>query len=122
MKEFLLYLWQLPQHVVAFIILFVNASNYSHVEGSCLYFVKHLENAGISLGKYIIFDSDVEVTSTDIAHELGHQKQSLYLGWLYLFIVGIPSALHNLVSRKTECNYYHFWTEKWADRLGGVKR
>lgn len=86
------------------------------------FIVDHLADAGVSLGKYIIFDSACDVEPIDYAHERGHQKQSLYLGWLYLIVIGIPSGIHNLVNRKCKCNYYHFWTEAWADKLGGVKR
>ena len=86
------------------------------------FIVDHLADAGVSLGKYIIFDSACKVSPIDYNHEKGHQKQSLYLGWLYLIVIGIPSGIHNLINRKCKCNYYHFWTEAWADKLGGVER
>jgi len=43
---------------------------------------------------------------TDWKHEFGHRLQSLVLGPLYLFIIGIPSA----ISRSSS-----FYTERWAD-------
>lgn len=85
-------------------------------------------------------------------HEYGHSIQSLILGPLYLIIIGIPSALLNLFTtisfylqsldleskhgketweyvKEREkirvellANYYNFYTEKWADKLGGVTR
>lgn len=134
MKNLLLYLWQLPQNLAGLIVLLVNRNNWLYCARSISiedndfitipdhYIVDHLADAGVSLGKYIIFDSDTVISPIDYAHEKGHQKQSLYLGWLYLIVIGIPSGIHNLISRKNKCNYYHFWTEAWADKLGGVKR
>ena len=60
------------------------------------------------------------------AHEFGHTLQSQKLGWLYLFIIGIPSIIwagcFEGYRKKHNISYYTFYTEQWADRLGGVKR
>lgn len=134
MKSLLLYLWQLPQNLAGLIVLLVNHNNWLYhtilirteqdetIVIPKHFIVDHLADAGVSLGKYIIFDADTVVRPIDYAHEKGHQKQSLYLGWLYLIVIGIPSGIHNLINRKKKCNYYHFWTEAWADKLGGVQR
>jgi len=53
---------------------------------------------------------------------MGHQKQSLYLGWLYLIIIGLPSVTGNLLNRVIDFDYYKQPWEAWADKLGGVKR
>ena len=82
----------------------------------------HLFYAGVSLGKYIIFDNRRTIKDNDIKHEIGHQKQSLYLGWLYLIIIGLPSVTGNLIYRIKRFNYYALPWEKWADKLGNVKR
>ena len=56
-------------------------------------------------------------------HEHGHARQSLYLGPFYLFVIGIPSLLWACLYRKHKRgSYYAFYTEKWADKLGGVVR
>ena len=59
-------------------------------------------------------------------HEEGHRKQSKMLGPLYLIVIGLPSliwaTLHSTVGRLGAVDYYSFYTERWADRLGGVKR
>ena len=58
-----------------------------------------------------------------IKHEYGHAKQSLYLGPLYLLVIGLPSLIWNLTySESNKYSYYWFYTERWADKLGGVKR
>ena len=56
------------------------------------------------------------------AKKKGHQKQSLYLGWLYLLVIGLPSATGNLLNRVIDFDYYKQPWESWADRLGCVVR
>ena len=89
---------------------------------------------GISLGKYSLVnvchyrqDINESLKRDTVRHEaIGHAKQSLYLGWLYLPVVGLQSivwaSLYGRIVEPTKNGYYRFWTEKWADRLGGVKR
>ncbi len=86
----------------------------------------------MSLGRYVILGS--KYTSDDVNHEIGHTFQSRYLGPLYLIIIGLPSILGNIYDRcfHTEKRgwswnrsakwYYNLPWEKWADKLGGVKR
>ena len=76
---------------------------------------------GISLGEYILI-ADGSGDNT-IKHEMGHTKQSKLLGPLYLFVVGVPSFVMNILSRLKiipSKNYYKRWPENWADKLGGV--
>lgn len=48
--------------------------------------------------------------------------------WYDLLAIGLPSLLHAWLNGAIGCcdrhpeGYYHFYTESWADRLGGVKR
>lgn len=98
--------------------------NYTdHVEG--VWGSDRLYNylSGASLGRYIVLKPHHSMTT--IRHEYGHVRQSRMLGPLYLFVVGIPSAINNLRSRKDTKvyeNYYNMYPENWADRLGGVTR
>lgn len=79
---------------------------------------------GICLGKFIFVDR--WSTETRIKHEKGHQKQSDMLGWLYLIVIGIPSfvwaTMWTYIPYFHKKNYYKFYTESWADKLGGVNR
>ena len=81
-------------------------------------------NRGLSLGEYIFIPEGVG--ETYLKHEQGHTKQSYILGWFYLFIIGIPSIVwagcFNGYRRKHNVSYYAFYTERWADKLGGVNR
>lgn len=87
--------------------------------------------SGVSLGNYIIFSSHHNADDNSIKHEHGHQKQSSYLGWLYLILIGLPSFVGNLYDRIAHKKwtikerikwYYNQPWEKWADELGDVKR
>lgn len=126
-KKVLLYLWQLPQNLLGLVVI-----AFTRAEFSSAYDVWETRkySFGVSLGRYIIFGSHFEYI--DLKHERGHQIQSLYLGWLYLLVIGLPSALGNLWDRlahtpywtdeeRIEWYYKQPW-EAWADRLGGVER
>ena len=72
---------------------------------------------GISLGLFI-FASDDGMKK----HEFGHTPQSLWLGPLYLPVIGLPSFIWaNLPYckqlRRKKIDYYSFWTERWANQL-----
>jgi len=137
----ILFIWQLPQLLLGyFLIHLLRANETVHIcadSTTLKYF--HFERkgrfsqfiSGVSLG-WITLLSD-NASEATIRHEWGHSKQSLYLGWLYLLIVGIYSAVFcNLWDRWLHKDwhiydrYYWYyktrWTEGWADRLGKVDR
>jgi len=88
------------------------------------------ELSGFSLGKYVCLNSAHNLTT--LRHEKGHSKQSKMLGWAYLPVIGIYSAVFcNLWNRwfhkswtstQRKKWYYSRWCEAWADKLGGVVR
>jgi hypothetical protein len=82
---------------------------------------------GYSLGCYIFasYDRDYMVyhygnedieerVNIVIAHEVGHSIQSVYLGWLYLPVIGLPSLIVTGISPRLAKKFY---TEKWAEKL-----
>ncbi|MCM1503405.1 MAG: hypothetical protein NC115_12195 [Bacteroidales bacterium] len=121
----LLYLWQLPQNLLGLGLLLILRGEARHKLGSIRFYFLNTFPGGITLGEYIIVGTNENVT---IRHEFGHVRQSRILGPLYLFAVGIPSIVHAWLNDGIGCcgrhrtGYYHFYTEKWADRLGGVTR
>ena len=128
MKSFILFLWQLPQNILGLLVILFTGAKCT---GTC-WVVRNPDNTkyfGVSLGNYIIFGNYPDKISCK--HEQGHQKQSLYLGWLYLIIIGLPSFLGNIfdklfhktwsVQERIDWYYDQPW-EKWADKLGKVKR
>lgn len=125
MKDVLLYIWQLPQNIIGLlVILFTGAKkDYRNL------WISKKFRFGVSLGNYIIFGG--EPNNIDVQHERGHQKQSLYLGWLYLIIIGLPSLIGNIYDQVAHNDWdwddSYFWYykqpwEAWADKLGGVTR
>lgn len=127
MKNIILYIWQLPQHLIALGIILYHKTRkgkilVKYTESIKWYSCKYMANAGISLGNYIFLDSDRYNSINSIKHEHGHQIQSLYLGPLYLIVIGIPSFIGNIIDRIHRIDYYNQPWEKWADKLGNVNR
>lgn len=134
LKSSLLWLWQLPQNLCGIIYrsisednrICVIENNDSRSVGAKVYLQR--ANGGISLGKYIFINQDYIDEEIVIKHECGHVKQSKILGPLYLLVIGIPSILHAWLNNYIGCcwkngeyNYYHFYTEKWANKLMGIE-
>ena len=130
------WVWQLPQNLIGFLL-----TRKYQFEGSRLIdnkwidvYYKSFFRSGISLGDYIILDywyCGKACSRQAVAHEYGHSRQSLILGWLYLPLVGLPSIIGNIWDRLFHKNwtsdqrekwYYSRYPENWADRLGGVIR
>lgn len=123
MIEFLKYLWQFPQNFIAwmyFSFLLDKSMILAIGEHKGIRVYTKSSSGCVSLGKYIFVSP--YVPDDIIKHEWGHTRQSLMLGPLYLIIIGIPSILwaatHKLVAPGR--NYYQFYTEAWANKLGGV--
>lgn len=137
-KEALLNLWQLPQHLLG-VILFaiykgktekgewlVDETIKEGLAKGILVRTSPKMKGGISLGDFVIVSETA--SKRTIAHEMGHSKQSRILGPLYLLVIGLPSAMKASVHSATHCKYgdnrfyYKFYTEKWADKIAGIKR
>lgn len=115
-------LWGAVQSALGALLFLVNLrkKHYLHhgavvTEWSC--------GGSVSLGEFIFIceKGDTEHKSRLLAHEYGHTIQSLFLGPLYLVVVGLPSviwagAFGGYRARKKR-SYYSFYTETWANRL-----
>ena len=114
----LLWIWCLPQNLIGlFLSLFLKRTTA---------FNKRVYtwgwNCGLSLGEYIFVPSNPY--EFVVKHEYGHNKQSHYLGPLYLLIIGLPSMLWCILHKFkpfSKLNYYNFYTEKWANKIAGYK-
>lgn len=135
-RDVLLWIWQLPQNLAGLASLRIfkcwRMRDYCGHPSRFRFYATD-RYFGVSLGMYVIVDAryydrgDWRV----IRHEHGHQKQSLYLGPLYLPVIGLPSFLYNKWDelfhkgwgwKEREKWYYTKFGEAWADKLGGVKR
>ena len=123
----LLYLWQLPQSVIG--LFFSVVIRCEKRDGLYIFDSDYI--ASFSLGEFIFINRKNENNGNIIEHEKGHSRQSLYLGWLYIIVIGLPSLFGNIMLRfkrrkwpvmKCRMWYYSLPWESWADRLGGVKR
>ena len=133
MKKLLLILWQLPQDVIGVIVFLfcktilrmkllmcakVYVDEHKNVVSECYIFDSDLGGA-VSFGKIILMfcrqkhiDSGAALKLTN--HEYGHSVQSVYLGWLYLLVIGLPSLIVTSISSSMARQLY---TEKWAERI-----
>ena len=130
------WLWQLPQNLLGFLLTRkYRCKSVRYMNGKPINtYYKSFFRSGISLGDYIILDYwyyGRGYFQQIVAHEYGHSRQSLILGWLYLPLVGLPSLIGNIWDRlfhkkwssdQREKWYYSRYPENWADKLGGVVR
>ncbi|MCD4668900.1 MAG: hypothetical protein K8S14_00480 [Actinomycetia bacterium] len=121
--KILLIIWELPQTVLVAIIIFFSRrkitgrGTYKNVD---INYVKNFPG-GISLGRFIILNDKYSGHEFSIKHEYGHSNQSLYLGWLYLLVVGLPSITRAILWRTLKLDrsgYYRGYPENWANKLG----
>ena len=120
------WIWQLPQNIIGCLITSLMCYEvFPGAYGWC----NSSSTGSVSLGSYVILGSGRDINT--YRHESGHQKQSQLLGPLYLLVIGLPSLCWaglwcnlKMVRHFTESNisYYDFYTERWADKLGGVTR
>ena len=137
-KDVALYIWQLPQNLLGLLlILFYRPDEKIRLDnGNLVYFSTKMQG-GISLGMYSIINKyylialggnkDIVKNLDVVKHEgLGHGTQSRYFGPLYLVVIGLPSiiwaSIYGSLVPYTHNGYYSFFTESWADKLGGVIR
>lgn len=119
------YIWQLPQNLIGFLYKnIITVSNNVSDNKDYKIFFKNTRGS-VSLGKYIFIYANTSNLDRTIKHEVGHYKQSCLLGPLYLLVIGIPSfiwaALHSYIPYFKRYSYYDFYTEKWANKLAGLK-
>lgn len=118
MKKFLIFLWTLPQSLLGWVMSLFCRKTTKFDKPVYIWSFK----GAVSLGMFI-FVKDYASEFT-VAHEYGHYKQSLMLGWLYLLVIGLPSfvwaTLQTIGLFKNVC-YYDFYTERWANKIAGYE-
>ena len=123
-RNLILFIWQLPQHIVAIIYFGYLVMMCKDLGVDSRYkqaiVIPCVMRGAITLGNYIFVGLNSEYKET-VKHELGHTIQSKILGPLYLIVIGIPSitycGLRRLFRSLRKKNYYDFYTEKWANNL-----
>lgn len=130
MRRILFYLiqftWGLPQNIAGALLAFLYRKNKKEIYHNSLITYHDSDWGGISLGIFILLNDNrsKEWIDKTKVHEYGHTIQSLILGPLYIFIIGIPSIIwcnaKKYVQMRKEKNisYFDFYPEKWANSLG----
>ena len=116
--------WQLPQIIgaclyYAYLMNGEGILDTYYIQGAIV-FIKKKSCGSVTLGNHIFLSP--RATDTTVRHEWGHTRQSLILGPLYLIVIGIPSIIWAATHRAIVPNkpYDWFYTEAWANKLGGV--
>lgn len=123
-KNLILFIWQLPQHIVALIYFGYLVMMCKDLGVDSRYkqaiVIPCVMRGAITLGNYVFVGLNSEYRKT-VKHELGHTIQSKILGPLYLIVIGIPSitycGLRRLFPSLRKKNYYDFYTERTANYL-----
>lgn len=122
----LLIIWELPQTLLAGIIIVFLRKRVVGREAFCnakILYVKKFPG-GISLGRFIILNAGYSNNEISKKHEYGHSIQSSYLGWFYLITVGLPSIIRAItwkLLKLDKSGYYKGYPENWANKLGFSK-
>lgn len=124
------FFWQLPQNILAIILIIIFRRHYLRRNRrglvDVIIYKRTLPIEGVSLGNFILLNEAMfELDGKVCDHEYGHTKQSLILGPVYLIAIALFSYINHRRSHMDENFkkiYYTKFPEKWADRLGGVKR
>ena len=130
-KSPLTYIFQLPQHLLALILIPLfrahrgdTFSLYETQEPATLYFIP--SKFYFSLGDYIfLYKNFVPHLNPIIRHEFGHTLQSRKYGPLYLLLVGTPSLFFATLTKigvLSPSTYHQRFPENEADFLGEVER
>lgn len=128
MKKFLFAIWELPQKIAAIVVKKVTkASKIGEYNEVKIYHWKWSSGLSLSNSIFVPFKQfdETEWQVNYVRHEYGHTIQSLIFGPIYLLVIGTPSFLWAWLGKnyrsKNNISYYSFYTEKWADYLGGAK-
>lgn len=128
MRKFLFTIWECLQKIAALVVIKLSRSEkIGEYKEATVYYWKWSGGMSLSNRIFVPFEwLDEENWKVNyIKHEYGHTIQSKILGPLYLFVIGIPSLcwawLGDTYREKNGVSYYAFYTEKWANKLGGAK-
>lgn len=120
-----MFVLEFPQNLIGFIafIILTKIRNRPHYKYLDAYTTRVNGRWGaLSLSKYIFADDSCYNTDI-IKHEYGHRKQLQLLLFTYLFIIGFPSliwcGLYRMNRERFRKSYYWFYSEAWANKLGG---
>jgi len=130
---FLQWTWGIVQNLVGLCMrLYVRSKDKKHEKDSFKFYGAQVTewtkgHGSMGMGMFIFYGHKGEKDETAVlVHEYGHTWQSVLLGPLYLFVIGIPSFtwafLPCFVKMRKEKNikYVDFYPEAWANAWGSA--
>lgn len=123
MKKALFYIvqwtWGIIQNIIG-LVLFLCLVNRRHRTFHGAVITTWKLGSSLSLGIFIFTARPYDLRL--IQHEYGHTVQSLILGPIWPFVIGLPSLIwcgcFAKYREKHSIDYYSFYTESWANKLG----
>lgn len=122
-------IWELPQVIVSlFVLCFLAIAgdlNIKHERREISFVIvrsSFIKSSGLSLGLLVFLP--MECSDNMLCHEYGHSRQAIFLGWIYLLAVGIPSLILYIIKKtkhKSSEWYHSKYPENWANLLGHAK-
>ena len=119
--------WGALQTALGLIVFLVHVKDrHSFYHGAIV--TRWQMRSSAALGPFVFLakgDSADEHPGSLLVHEYGHTIQSLILGPLFLPVIGIPSLLWaglpycKKKRAEKQISYFSFYTESWANLLGG---
>lgn len=115
-RNIIVSLWQLPQNLlgISYLGYLKLVGNYDGKYKKA--FLQKVNSGSVTLGELIFINSHSRSYEEVYKHEYGHVFQSRILGPFWIIVIGIPSIIHAAL-HKSKKDYYHFYTEKWANWL-----
>lgn len=119
----LLFLWQLPQNIIALLIIpFIGELDFISYNKFCFAFKAEKIKTGLSLGSFAFINPILAKKVALVKHEQeGHSYDSKIFGPLYLFVITIPILLYKTFKKSNKKHNYNFYTEKWANKHAGLE-
>lgn len=122
--KYILFIWQILQNIVGLFYWLISQAKYQQTIDNVYVFETDSKQGSVCLGSFVFVTKHAKKKEYTLKHELGHAKQSQYLGPLYLIAVGLPSVLWVFLRRQIpyfrKKDYYSVYPENWANKLGGL--
>lgn len=118
--------WGFAQTFIGFLVFLIFLRSPHFLYQGAVVTIWPIKAGSMSVGGFLFLHPGWQPGNQRLlAHEYGHTIQSLILGPLYLFVIGIPSflwALPNASRYRSDRRipYSALYTEKWADRNGSL--
>ena len=118
------WIWGFPQTLIGFILWCIHRKEPHFLYRGCIV-TRWKVSGSLGVGMFLFVNDDHYRRDPQILiHEFGHAVQSVFLGPLFLPIMGIPSFLWcNLppckrLRKEKGISYYRFYPESTANFLG----